>query len=329
MDKKSTSLNQEQEELDKILQASVPGLVNKSQRPSITSSATDRRVTYDARAAGHQLLVEPNVFNISVLLPPSLSFLQRLKDIVPTDSDIAVSTLTSFLDDFLVNVFNPQLDDTITELCTQIFMDSSSFQQDPQWSERSRMPIFKGASQLLRLVKAFCKLLDNIPQDQALSQLVVAQLEAYHKACATWYRSMVSRPDTEDTARLKLAATKVRQGSDLAAVVKNIWAGDESDRGRLMQEEVKLVIKQTDESVFDPLDIIADRRSGTALCLLYSTMQWITKQLEELRVVMKTDKSAKAAEQDRKASRWTTVSTATLQDDDQPVKLSMTEETVV
>ena len=322
-------MNQEQEELDKILQASVPGLVNKSQRRSVTSNSADRRITYETRAAGHKLLVEPNVFNIGVLLPPSLSFLQRLKDVVPPDSDIAVSTLTSFLDDFLVNVFNPQLDDTITELCSQIFMDSSSFQQDPQWSERSKMPIFKGASRLLQLIKAFCKLLDNIPQDQTLSQLIATQLEAYHKACASWYRSMVSRPDTEDNNRLKLAASKVRAMTELPAVVKNIWRDeDESDRSRLMQEAVKLVIKQTDESVFDPLDIIADRRSGTALCLLYSTMQWITSRLEELRVVTRNEKSAKAAGPD-KANRWTMLSAANMRDNDQPIKLSMTEETVV
>ena len=134
-------MTQEQEDLDKILQASVPGLVSKSQRRS--GVAQDRSVTYDSPAAGHKLLVEPNVFNISLLLPPSLSFLQRLKGIVPPDSDIAVSTLTSFLDDFLVNVFNPQLDETVTELCSQSFIDLDAFQQDSHWAEHAPRPIFK------------------------------------------------------------------------------------------------------------------------------------------------------------------------------------------
>lgn len=142
MDKASSDLTHEQEDLDKILQASVPGLVSKSQRRSGVAQG-DRSVTYDSPAAGHKLLVEPNVFNISLLLPPSLSFLQRLKDIVPPDSDIAVSTLTSFLDDFLVNVFNPQLDETVTELCSQSFIDLDAFQQDSHWAEHASRPIFK------------------------------------------------------------------------------------------------------------------------------------------------------------------------------------------
>ena len=319
---------QEQEELDKILQSSVPGLVNKSQRRSITTSAIDRRITYEARAAGHHLLVEPNVFNIGILLPPSLSFLQRLKDVVPPDSDIAVSTLTSFLDDFLVNVFNPQLDDTITELCNQVFIDPGSFQQDPQWIERSKMPIFRGASQLLQLVKVFCRMLDSIPQDQALSQLIVLRLESYHKACSSWYRSMVTRPDSEGDNRLKLAAARMEK-SDLAVVIKGIWEGEGPDRDRLMKQEVKTIITETNEQSFDPLDIISDRRSGTALCLLYSTMQWLIGQLRDLRDVIKPVKSSQAFEQNRKAHRWTMVSAANMRDDDRPVKLSMTEETVV
>ena len=92
---------------------------------------------------GHKLLVEPSVFNISSLLPPSLSFLQRLKDIVPHDSYIATSTLMTFLDEFLVNVFYPQLEETVTDLCTHCFAELDSFQQDPQWSQRSVRPISK------------------------------------------------------------------------------------------------------------------------------------------------------------------------------------------
>ena len=142
LNKKSPELANEQEELDKILQASVPGLVSKSQRRSVITSGA-QSVTYDGPAAGHKLLIEPSVFNISLLLPPSLSFLQRLKDIVPPDSDIAISTLTSFLDDFLVNVFNPQLDDTVTELCTRSFIELDAFVQDPHWADHARRPVFK------------------------------------------------------------------------------------------------------------------------------------------------------------------------------------------
>ena len=142
IDQKSADLAADQHDLDQILQTSVPGLVSKSQGPSGFSRTNATAIT-DGPAAGHKLLVEPNVFNISSLLPPSLSFLQRLKDIVPHDSDIAMSTLTSFLDEFIINVFHPQLEETVTELCTQSFLEMDAFQKDPQWSQHSIRPIFK------------------------------------------------------------------------------------------------------------------------------------------------------------------------------------------
>ena len=142
MDQKSADMKSEQDELDEILKSSVPGLMSKT-RAGQGLTRDVNRAGQDATAAGHKLLIEPSVFNITFLLPPSLSFLQHLKDIVPVTSDIAMSTLTSFLDDFLINVFHPQLEEAVTELCTQTIIDMEAFTEDPQWSKVSPRPVFK------------------------------------------------------------------------------------------------------------------------------------------------------------------------------------------
>lgn len=141
VDQKAGGLTAEQEELEKILQNSVPGLATKPQRRSGIQRTTDR--VSKGGPATHKLLVESSVFNIGILLPPSLTFLQRLKDIVPPNSDIAISTLTTFLDDFLVNVFLPQLEESVTELCAQSYMGRDAFQEDPQWRQWAPRPILK------------------------------------------------------------------------------------------------------------------------------------------------------------------------------------------
>lgn len=141
VDQNSSDMKAEQDDLDEILRSSVPGLVTKStQRATTTDSSQTRQGN---SGTGHKLLIEPSVFNMSLLLPPSLSFIQRLKDIVPVDSDIVMSTLTSFLDDFLVNVFLPQLEEAITDLCTLSFISADAFTEDPQWAAVSPRPVFK------------------------------------------------------------------------------------------------------------------------------------------------------------------------------------------
>lgn len=138
---RTTEMKAEQNELDEILRSSVPGLVSKSEEKSDESRPSDAR-----QGTGHKILIEPSVFNMSLLLPPSLSFIQRLKDVVPVDSDMVTGSLTSFLDDFLVNVFLPQLDETVTELCTLSFIAPDAFTEDPQWSTVSPKPLFKVSS---------------------------------------------------------------------------------------------------------------------------------------------------------------------------------------
>lgn len=328
MDQQSTEMATEQDELDKILQASVPGLVSKSHRLSGKTHG-DRTVTYDGPTIGHKLLIEPNVFNISSLLPPSISFLQRLKDIVPLDSDIATSTLTSFLDDFLVNVFTPQLDDTITELCNQVLLELDTFRQDPQWAEHARRPILKGAFMFFSLVKAFCRMLDAIPEDQNFTQLVITQLAAFHDKCSAWYKALVTRVTPESGTRFKSAAAMI-ESDDLGMVVKELWKSDVSHRIDVMQKEVELLLSKTNETPLEPFDIISDRRSVEALCLLYSSMCWLASRLKSLRRVIGTQSGlASDPIKGQQISRWTAVSMGNGRDEEQPVYLPMAKETVI
>lgn len=162
IDQKSADLAADQRDLDQILQASVPGLVSKSQRRSGVSHSSTNVIT-DGPVANHKLLVDPSVFNISSLLPPSLSFLQRLRDIVPHDSGIAMSTLTSFLEEFLVNVFQPQLEETVTESCTQSFAELDAFHKDSQWSQHAVRPIFKASCRLASSSVTLLTSLGHIP----------------------------------------------------------------------------------------------------------------------------------------------------------------------
>lgn len=178
----------DQDDLEAILKSSVPGLVSESLRPAATSS--EAQSSTDGAATGHKLLIEPSVFNMGLLLPPSLAFLQRVKEIVPAGSGIALSTLTSFLDDFLVNVFHPSLDDTMHELFGQVTGDMDAFTQDSQWMNIANKPIMKGTARLFDLITAFCKMLETIPPDQAFGELIIDLLTSYYGKCCDWYKGV-------------------------------------------------------------------------------------------------------------------------------------------
>ncbi|CAK7272361.1 exocyst subunit [Sporothrix epigloea] len=277
VDAKSLEMATEYEALDSIIRAAVPGLTSDEGTSSAAGFGAGRgaagsgsggrkaserkggRKSYGAAGnletmaggAGtgdfHKSLVEPSVFNMSLLLPPTLVFLQRLRGIVPPGSDLAASTLTSFLDNFLVNVFQPQLDETLGKLSDAVFVEADAFQIDPQWSQVARRPVFKGTTAIFSVVTAFCRMLGTIPHDQALSSLIITQMMRYYDRCFSWYKGLVTKtqvasngsdtnnasassPTTAsdaDTQQLRVSAVLAFEGIDVANTARALWAVDE------------------------------------------------------------------------------------------------------
>ncbi|KAL8736828.1 MAG: hypothetical protein Q9181_002292 [Wetmoreana brouardii] len=351
IDSKATDFLTERDELDKILQNSVPGLVSKSQRRSGTQPSKDP-VSKEGPAT-HKLLVGSSVFNISILLPPSLSFLQRLKDIVPPDSDIAISTLTSFLDDFLVNVFFPQFEESVTELCSSSCMDLDAFQEDQQWSQHAARPVLKSASQFFTLIKTFCGLLDTLPEDQNFTQLIISQLISYYDRCCKWYKSMVQRdsvPSQNETV-LKPAAAMAAAG-DLRDVLDLLWKSRSQEDSSLVQKEIEYLVSKTRETRLLPADIISSRGTVASLCLLYTSMvscnpvpsepgnftfalqkfaydmqQWLASGLTQLqRVVSPSEFLKRTSTRPQQVRRWTLLDLNRPYNDGEAVHLPMDQE---
>jgi exocyst complex component 4 len=346
-DSKSVQMTTEYQELEGIIRAAVPGLMSSRKQgpdgkklPNRIESTIERHgsrrvasTAYDNKNGGigvHKSLVEPSVFNMSLLLPPTLAFLQRLKNIVPPGSDLVTSTLTSFLDNFLVNVFLPQLDETLGKLSDSVFEESDSFQQDPQWTKVARRPVFKGTSAFFALITAFCRMLDTIPHDQALSQLIITQMMRYYDRCCDWFRSLVSRVRDSDGTTLKLSALLAHGPGDIHDTMQKLWTSEEEDP-QLLEKETGLLILQTNETPLRLDDIIQDRETISSMCVLYTSMKWLAIKIDQLRHITRNDADSSRTNMQKPANRrWTLLNDASRAQDDQvPVYLPMTQETVV
>lgn len=331
-DSTSLLMKVEHDDLESILKASVPGLVSESLRPATTS--TDVHTSSDGAATGHKLLIEPSVFNMGFLLPPSLAFLNRIKEIVPAGSGIVLSTLTSFLDDFLVNVFHPSLEDTIRDLFNQTTGDLDAFHQDPQWAAVAKKPVMKGAISFFGLITALCKMLDTIPPDQAFGQLTIDLLKSYYEKCSDWYKELVSRH----------RAASGNAGGPVSETKKSAeWAKNETTRSAMLEvwtsimdegalkKEIEIDLKEQGNNPITSPDLITDRKVINSLCILYSSMKWLASNVVQLRHVEDAPSFSRndGSSVGRPRRRWTLIESAKSQDDDaRTVYLPMTTETV-
>ncbi|KAI9837469.1 MAG: hypothetical protein M1819_007117 [Sarea resinae] len=334
MSNKSPDLTMEQDDLEFILKESVPGLVSDSRRPAGVLTS-DNLAHPDGSATGHKLLIEPSVFNMGLLLPPSLGFLQRLKSIVPSGADIVTSTLTSFLDDFLVNVFHPQLDETLMDLCAQTFIELDAFQQDQQWFNHAQRPIFKGTLAFFNLITVFCKMLDTIPHDQSFSQLIIGQMVTYYDKCCGWYKTLVTRAQAQAQGGIRpKASASLAEPGEMHDILMELWNEKDGDNPDLIQKEIDLLISTTNAKPLEPLDMIFDRKAYASMCLLYTSMRWLAKKISRLRSI--SDHSPETSSHEsgaggkpRSARRWTLVNPAIPRNESSPIYLPMTPESVV
>jgi Xaa-Pro aminopeptidase len=331
VDQKSTEFKTEQDDLEEILRSSVPGLVTKSRQKNATGDIPQSR--QGNSGTGHKLLVKPSVFNMAILLLPSLNFLQRLKDIVPITSDLGTSTLTSFLDDFLVTVFLPQLDEAVTDMCMLSLVAVDAFAEDPNWAALSPRPIFKGAANFMSLVKAFSKMLDSIPHDQAFTQLILNQIVTYYEKCCGWCKAIVIRMSSQPPGGIRLkAAAALAESGEIRDTAQQLWDGSVGNRQELIDKEIDLLIKQTNDKPLEPSDIISDPKTAVSLSLLHNSMQWLASHLEKLRHITTSSVDSSQSESRRitRNRRWTLITAMKPKRDSisQPVYLPMNEETV-
>jgi exocyst complex component 4 len=229
-------------------------------------------------------------------------------------------------------VFVPQLEETLGKLSEAVFNESDAFQEEPQWAKLARRPVFKGTAAFFSLITAFCRMLDTIPHDQALSKLIIQQMDRYFERCSTWFQSLVSRVRDGEASTMKLAALLATGPGDIHDTIQKLWTSEENDRNQL-EKETGLLILQTNEVPLRLDDVILNRDTISSLCVLYTSMKWIAIKIDQLRHITRNEiDSSRNSMQMQKSQnrRWTLLNGASRTQDDQvPVYLPMTQETVV
>ena len=111
------ALRAHEEELNRVLKDTVPGLVPGSAEASVqaTLSAVGTDDHFINPGQHHRLLIKPDAFHISVLFQPTLAFLQRIADVLPSGLD-STRASSAVMDDFVLKVYLPQLQEKVTEL---------------------------------------------------------------------------------------------------------------------------------------------------------------------------------------------------------------------
>lgn len=219
MDILQDGVKDEYQQLQVAYEKSVPGLVASARESAHDDEdGLNPYLPADLKVA-HQLLVSPNVFNIRVMLEPTVQFIQKADAIFP--GEIAKPQM-SFVENFMMSSFVPQLEYALIEVYNKviasIYDGTSSILTETSinWPRISKLPVLDDVVRFYDYLRRTCYLLNtSAVYREHYVRLVLRVVERFGKACVSSFDSKVTfqarsaNDDSKLVVKRKLGASWV------------------------------------------------------------------------------------------------------------------------
>ncbi|KAG8937024.1 hypothetical protein FRC02_008131 [Tulasnella sp. 418] len=282
-------LKRHEDELSRVLNDFVPGLVsnhmldNGMQGILMSLGADDRFPGISA----HKLLVKSNPFHVTVLFQPTLAFIERACQVIPDSSVESATAAATFLDEFVLEIYLPQLRDKVLSLFQQGISRPDAFEDEPLSLRFSPKPVAKASIYLVALVNSLCSLQKGTPfHRENYALLVLDVIIRFYQGCYHQFLDLVT-PATRDShmeSGLSISA-RLAQKKDVMICLSKIFNATEIEKNPLYQEESELLISSVADVRIQRRDLVSSTKNFSALGLLYHTLSWLVTYLRGLRVV--------------------------------------------
>lgn len=286
------ALRAHEDELNRVLKDTVPGLVPGSAEASVQATLSAVGVDDHLINPGqhHRLLIKPDAFHVSVLFQPTLAFLQRIADVLPSGMD-STKASSAVMDDFVLKVYLPQLQEKVTEMFLHSVNGIYAFQPDTTTSRLSHQPLIKATTQLMALINSLCAMLRVSPFHQEnYSRLILTVVVEFYQRCSTRFQELILTGQKTIDADPKVAlAADWAQRPDLHPCLSEIFKISEINtpkKDQLYRQETNLELNFVGEDgVVEKNDLIGSTRNLATLGSLYTSLRWFTEALDVLKVV--------------------------------------------
>ncbi|KAH9245148.1 hypothetical protein BASA81_017370 [Batrachochytrium salamandrivorans] len=232
-----------------------------------------------------KLLIRPEASNILIVFKPTLQFTNKLENAV----GISPGVFHEFLEDFVLNVFLPQMHDQISDFYHNFINGIDSFQTE-QLPEPS-LPLLKSVIALGYLLQSMCRISQTIPihKEEFLKSLETI-LERFHEKCIGRFRALIATEklgaDHSGILTGSIAYTWAKNENVLELMSQNSLLSDIRDSDSQLemnqlacQKETILEMKLKGERSFHRSELIFEPRRLQGLAYLHYSMEWLAAQI--------------------------------------------------
>ncbi|KDR85374.1 hypothetical protein GALMADRAFT_234199 [Galerina marginata CBS 339.88] len=275
--------------LTRVLKDTMPGLAPSAAGDSvqtIVSSVTDDRLL--GADQHHRLLIRPDAFHVTVLFQPTLGYLQRVSEILPSGVQSAQAS-SAVLDEFVLKVYLPQLEEKISDLFHDAVTGLEAFQPDPLSLQLSAQPLAKASTYLMALINSLCAMLNTSPfHRENYSRLILGVVIQFYQRCSDRFQNLTTTPAVEVGREPHVAiAAQWAQRSELQPCFTELL-GMELEVGKaslqqLYRQETNIELEFLGDKPLAKEDLVFSTRNLTALASLHHSVSWFSSELNALK----------------------------------------------
>ncbi|CCO35022.1 putative exocyst complex component sec8 [Rhizoctonia solani AG-1 IB] len=206
-----------------------------------------------------------------------------------------------FLDDFVIRVYLPQLEEKVSNLFHQAVGGLDAFQEDTHSERISEQPLVKASMQLMALINSLCIMLQATPlHRENYARLILGVIIQFYQRCYERFLDLVSR--SAFSGEISSIAAKWAQRPEVAACLGELYSTplhEIPQRRTLCKQETRVELTFLANAVVEKDDLLPHVRDLTALGSLYRSLTWFITQLLGMKLILN---DASATTNDARAS---------------------------
>ncbi|KAI8614367.1 Sec8 exocyst complex component-specific domain-containing protein [Chytriomyces sp. MP71] len=241
-------------------------------------------------STGHRLLINPDPYNVLIAFKPTMSFVKKIEFMISHTT----GRFTIFLDDFILSVFMPSMEERVLEYFHMFVNGSEAFVTDYN-QDISQMPLVKSAVALTVLIQAMCRTLFIMPVHQIeFIRMIEMVLVKYYEKILSRYRSLMAGEQLhEDYQGVGIISAGWACEDDIVQLLlKNTYftpgTPNLDTNKALAESETYVEMKFKKERSFDRREILFDNRILQAIAHMHYSIDWLIAQIAHLRVTEKS-----------------------------------------
>ncbi|KAJ3508842.1 hypothetical protein NLJ89_g5535 [Agrocybe chaxingu] len=284
----SKALRPHEDGLTRVLKDTMPGLAPSAASDTaqtIVSSAMDDRLL--GTDQHHRLLIRPDAFHVTVLFQPTLSFLQHVSEVLPSGIEAAQAS-SAVLDEFVLKVYLPQLEEKVLDLFHDAVTGPEAFQPDFLSLRLSHEPLAKASTHLMALINSLCAMHSTSPfHRENYSRLILGVVIQFYQRCSDRFQALTTASPVEigHEARVALAA-QWAQRLELQPTFSELMKIQPSDQVKLEQlhrQEANIEMEVLGNTQVAQEDLLVSTRNLAGLASLHHSVSWFSSELNALK----------------------------------------------